>query len=132
MSCKLINSYIKISSLGLMIKHEQFNLKHSTKQIFSQKYIFLNTVSGIVKPSVTILENSQFIGSPSEPVFHCHSRPNFNQSMIYFNISKLRKNPSAVAVMDGSMDSKKISNNSVSCFGTDQTAPNGLFRLKHL
>ena len=132
MLCKLINSYIKISSLGLMIKHEQFNLNHSTEHIFSQKYFYLNTVSGIVKPSVTIPKNSQFIGSPYEPAFHGHSRPNFNQSMIYFNISKLRKNPSAVAVMDDSMDSKKISNNSVPCFGTDQTAPNGLFRLKHL
>ena len=91
MSCKSINSYIKISSLGLMIKHEQFSLNHSTKHIFSQKYIFENTVSGIVKPSVPISEKSQIIGSLSELAIHGHSRPLSHQSMIYFNISKLRK-----------------------------------------
>ena len=35
----IIISNIKIRSLGLMIKHEQFNLNHSAKHIFSQKYI---------------------------------------------------------------------------------------------
>ena len=35
----IIISNIKINSLGLMIKHEKFNLNHSTKHIFSQKYI---------------------------------------------------------------------------------------------
>ena len=33
----------KISSLGLIIKHEQFNLNYSTKHIISQKY-FVNTI----------------------------------------------------------------------------------------
>ena len=32
----------KISSLGLMIKHEQFNINHSAKHIFTQKYIFVS------------------------------------------------------------------------------------------
>ena len=38
MSCNY-HFNIKISSLGLMIKHERSNLNHSTKHIFSQKYI---------------------------------------------------------------------------------------------
>ena len=108
MSCKLINSYIKISSLGPMIKHEQFYLNYSTKHINSQKLFFENTVSGIVKPSVTIPEKSQIIGSLSEPAIHGHSRPLSHQSMIYFNISKLRKNPSAVAVTAAPMVVQKF------------------------
>ena len=84
MSCKLINSYIKIRSLGLMIKHEQFYLNYSTKHFNSQKLFFENTVSRIVKPSVTIFEKSQFIGSPYEPTFHGHFRPHSNQYMIYY------------------------------------------------
>ena len=43
---------IKISSLGLMIKHEQFNLNHSTTHIFSQKIYFC----------VTIPRNSKTLG----------------------------------------------------------------------
>ena len=39
----IIISSIKISSLGLMIKHEQFNLNHSAKHIFTKIY-FENTV----------------------------------------------------------------------------------------
>ena len=79
MSCKLINSYIKISSLGLMIKHEQFYLNYSTNIYFQKLYFFENTVSGIVKPSVTIPKKSQIIGSLSEPGFHGHFRPRSNQ-----------------------------------------------------
>ena len=41
---------IKISSLGLMIKREQFNLNHSTKHIFSQNYTFVSLFLGTVKP----------------------------------------------------------------------------------
>ena len=39
LSCYVISHFHtpKISSLGLMIKHEQFHLNHSTKHIFSQK-----------------------------------------------------------------------------------------------
>ena len=74
MSCKLINSYIKISSLELMIKHKQFNLNRLTKHILIHKNYFENTVSVIVKPSVTIpgkiiihrftLVNPQFTAIP--------------------------------------------------------------------
>ena len=50
-SCQVIpHFHIKISSLGLMFKHEQFNLNHSTKHIFTQKYIFESLFLGTVKP----------------------------------------------------------------------------------
>ena len=61
-----------------------------------------------MKPLVTILEKSQFIGSLSEPAIHRHSRPLSHQSMIYFNISKLRKNPSAMAVTAAPMVVQKF------------------------
>ena len=70
MLCNYTTHTSKISSLGLMMKHEQFILNHSAKHIFSQKCIFFNTVSGIVKPSVTIPEKSQLNGSLSEPAIH--------------------------------------------------------------
>ena len=37
MSCNFHFKHIKISSLGLIINHEQFNLNHSAKHIFSKK-----------------------------------------------------------------------------------------------
>ena len=40
----------KISSHGIINKHEQFNLNHSTKHIFTQKY-FVNTIHVNGKPS---------------------------------------------------------------------------------
>ena len=80
--CNFSFHHIKISSRGLMIKHEQFDLNYSTNTLFHKNY-FENTVSGIVKPSVTIIEKSQFLGSPCEPAFHGHFRPHSNQYMIY-------------------------------------------------
>ena len=82
MSCKLINSYIKISSLALMIKHEQFYLNYSTKHMNSQKLFLRTLFLGIVKPSFTILDKSQIINSPCEPGFHGHFRPLSNEYMI--------------------------------------------------
>ena len=82
MSCKLINSYIKISSLGLMIKHEQFYLNYTTKHINSQKLFLRTLFPGIVKPSFTIPDKSKIIGSPCEPGFHGHFQPLSNQYMI--------------------------------------------------
>ena len=61
-----------------------------------------------MKPSVTIIGKSQIISSLSEPAIHGHSRPLSHQSMIYFNISKLRKNPSAVAVTAAPMVVQKF------------------------
>ena len=41
---------IKISSLGLMFKHKQFDSNYLTKHIFSQKYILVSLFLGTVKP----------------------------------------------------------------------------------
>ena len=82
MSCKFSFYHIKISSRGLMIKHEQFDLNYSTNTLFHKNY-FENTVSGIVKLSVTIPKKSQFIGSLCEPTFHGHFQHHSNQCMIY-------------------------------------------------
>ena len=43
-----------------------------------------------MKPSVTIPEKSQFIGSPCEPAFHGHFRPHSNQYMIYYAKTKFK------------------------------------------
>ena len=41
---------IKISSLGLMFKHKQFDSNYLTKHIFSQKDILVSLFLGTVKP----------------------------------------------------------------------------------
>ena len=66
-----------------MIKHRQFDSNYLTKHIFHTKIYFENTISGIVKHSVTIPEKSHFIDSLCEPAFHGHFRPHSNQYMIY-------------------------------------------------
>ena len=52
-TCYVISQSItpKISSLGLIIKREQFNLTYSTKHIFTQKFIFVSLFMRTVKPS---------------------------------------------------------------------------------
>ena len=84
-----------------MIKHNQFDSNYLTKHIFHTKIYFENTVSGIVKPSVTIPEKSHFIGSICEPAFHGHFRPHFNQYMIcsqFYTINNPHKFHSAHTV----------------------------------
>ena len=49
MSCNY-HFNIKISSLGLMIKHERFNLNHSTQTHIHTKYIFVTLFLGTIKP----------------------------------------------------------------------------------
>ena len=61
MSCNFTINYIKISSRGLMIKHEQFDLNYSTKHIISQKLFFLNTILG----------NSETLGYYSRKITNC-------------------------------------------------------------
>ena len=128
----IIVSNIKISSLGLMIKHEQFSLNHSAKHIFSQKYNFENTILGIVKPSVTIPEKSQINGSPREPAaIHGHSRPNAYQATIQYTINTTYTQ-TAHTHGYGLLTLGSINQiNSVPSFGTDQTAVQGLNQPKH-
>ena len=82
MLCNFAFHHIKISSHGLMIKHEQLYFNYSTN-ILIHKNHFENAVLGIVKPSITIPKNSQIIGSLGEPGFHSHFRPYTHQSIIY-------------------------------------------------
>ena len=129
MSYNFTFPYTKISSLELIIKHEQFNLNFSIKHIFTQNFIFVNTVSGTVKPLVTVPFKTQIIGSLCEPEFHGHFRPQTNQYMIYFTnytINNPNKLHSAHTVTAYPFWVKKIYNNKVPRFGTDQTAPHGL------
>ena len=119
MSCKFAFHYIKISSHGLMIKHEQFDVNHSTKHIFTQKYILLTLFLGIVKPSVTIPRKSPIIGSLCEPGFHGHSRPFSYQAYILMH----NFNTSSPLNFRTVTDSKKISKKFqqfIPSFGTDQ------------
>ena len=49
---------IKISSLGLIYKHKQFDSNYLIKHIFSQKYIFGSLFLGTVKPSGLLFQHS--------------------------------------------------------------------------
>ena len=130
-SCYVISQlihHVKISSLGLMIKHEQFNLNHSTTHIFSQKYILEhcfgnsktlgyysrknhNSTVHLVNPKSTAIPGPMYtkktlthdfiISNPNQPVT-APSRPLFAQ-LVSIN-----------------------SNNVVPSFGTNQMAIQGL------
>ena len=82
----------KISSHGLINKHEQFHLNYSTKHIISQKY-FMNTIH-VNSETLELLftANNPIIGSLCEPEFHGHFRPHTNQHMIY----RTKQNPSSL------------------------------------
>ena len=88
MSCNYTFHHIKI--LGLMIKDEQFNLNHSTKHVFTQKYIFVSLFMRIMKPSFTIPDKPQIIDSPCEPTFPGHFRSHSNQYMIYYKFGEIK------------------------------------------
>ena len=108
MLCNYTFHHIKISSNGLMIKHEQFDLNHSTKHIFTQKYILCTLFSGIVKPSLTIPGKSPIIGSLCEPGFHGHLRPHSNQYMIYFTNYSINQPNSLCPMMGGTNGFQKF------------------------
>ena len=72
---------IKISSLGLIFKHKQFDSNYLTKHIFSQKYI-LEYCFGNSETFDYYSRKITINGSLSEPEIHGYSRPKFNQSMI--------------------------------------------------
>ena len=73
----------KISSHGLINKHEQFNLNYSTKHIFSQKY-FMNTIH-MNSETLGLLFTAKhlIIGSLCEHEFHGHFWPHMLQHTIY-------------------------------------------------
>ena len=88
--------YTKISSHGLITEHKQFNLNHSIKHIFAQKY-FVNTIHITIHVTIhiTIYVNSKTIGllfttnhPTSVPLceleIHGHFRSHTHQHTIYF------------------------------------------------
>ena len=84
-SCYVISHFHtrKISSLELMIKHEQLDLNYSTNTLFHKNYFFRTLFLGIVKPLITIPGKSPIVGSLCEPEFHGHFRPYTHQRIIY-------------------------------------------------
>ena len=116
---------IKISSLGLMFKHKQFDSNYLTKHIFSQKYILVSLFLGFTfqysnKSSVHLVNRisrafpAQF-QSKHDLTHNCiilnPNQPWSSHGLLYFF--------------------SKFYNNSIPRFGIDPTAPNGLNRLKH-
>ena len=61
-----------------------------------------------MKPSFTILEKSQNIGSLSEPGFHCHLRPQSNQYTHQHTIAKFYTKISRGAATTAPFDFQKI------------------------
>ena len=74
----LLNSYYNIHKNIPTLS----NSSKSTNVLLLYNIYFENTVSGIVKPSITILKKSQINGSLSEPAIHGHSWPNPYQANI--------------------------------------------------
>ena len=102
-TCYAISQSItpKISSLWLIIKHEQFNLNYSTKQIFTQIYFH-----------VTIHVNNETLGSlftskypisvsPCETELYSHFRPHTHHNTICFTIYTIYNPNSPCTVTDG-------------------------------
>ena len=72
----------KISSHGLIYKHEQFDLNYSTKHIISQKY-FMNSIH-VNSETLGLLFTAKHPTSVPlcEPESHGHFRPHTHQQMI--------------------------------------------------
>ena len=75
-SCYVISHFhtSKISSLGLMIKQEQFHLNHLTKHIFSQNLFCDHCFRNSKTLGYCSYQSTNF-GSFGEPVFLGRSRP---------------------------------------------------------
>ena len=87
MSCNFTIHYTKISSRGLMIKHEQFNLNYSTKHVFTKKIDFRVTIHVNSETLGSLFTSKYPISVPlREPDFYGHSRPHSNQNTFYFMI----------------------------------------------
>ena len=72
---ELIISNTKISSLGLMSKHKQFDSNYLTKHGFSRKYISWVTIPRNSKTlGFTVPDTQLILGSCFEPAFHGHYR----------------------------------------------------------
>ena len=135
--------YTKISSRGLMIKHEQFSWNYSTKHVFTQKMIFVSLFTSLlmchysyVTIQITIHVNGKTLRllftanhptsvSLCETEIHGHFRPHTQQHTIYFINYETNTPNSPYTVTEcpnGLQKFSKNSNNSVPSFGTYQTA----------
>ena len=127
-TCYAISQSItpKISSLGLIIKHEQFNLNSSTKHFFTQKFILVSLLTCTVKP----------LGYYSRQItkHRLHfENPNFMAiaGLIHITIkfvSQFIQLTSQTAPHGHGLHKlvSKISHTPVPSFGTDQTTVQGL------
>ena len=128
---ELIISNTKISSLGLMSKHKQFDSNYLTKHGFSRKYISWVTIPRNSKTlGFTVPDTQLILGSCFEPAFHGHYRSR-NQPIHDSNQHTIFIPTRPWSSYSCSIWFKKICINSVPCFGTNPTAPNGLNQLKH-
>ena len=129
---EIIISNTKISSLGLMSKHKQFDSNYLTKHGFSRKYISWVTIPRNSKTlGFTVPDTQLILGSCFEPAFHGHYQPKV-QPIHDSNHHTPFSYPHGHGAATGcSIWFQKNCINSVPCFGTDPTAPKGLNRLKH-
>ena len=110
-----------------MFKHKQFDSNYLTKHIFSRKYIFGLLFLGTVKPFQYSNTSSVHIVNPH---FTATSGLKSNQYMI--NTKYTNFTPHQPWSSHGLLHFiSKFYINSIPRFETDQTAPNGLNRLKH-
>ena len=130
MSCKFTFPYTKISSLDLIIKHEQLNLNYSIKHIFTQKFIFVNTILGTVNPRLLFLSNHHSSVHFVNPNFTAISGLIHIKASFIAQICTMNNPKSPWTVTDYPHGFLKF-HTSVPRFGTDQTAPQGVIQLKH-
>ena len=111
----------KISSPGLINKHEQFNLNYSTKHIISEKY-FMNTIHMNIETHGLLFTATLSTSVPlCEPKIHGHFRPHAHHNIIFCVIYDPRCPNSPWTVQT----SPKDFHISVPSFGTDQTTTHG-------
>ena len=115
-----------------MFKHKQFDSNYLIKHRFSQKYIFWGTIPRNSKTLGFTFPDTQIIlGSYFEPAFHGHYRPQIQPIHDSNHYTHFHTHTAMEQLRVAPFGFKKNCINSVPCFGTDPTAPNGLNRLKH-
>ena len=120
-----------MSSLGLIFKHKQFDSNYLTKHGFSRKYISWVTIPRNSKTlGFTVPDTQSILGSCFEPAFHIHYRSQFQPIQDSNHYPPCAYPYGHGAATGCSISFQKNCINSVPCFGTDPTAPNGLNLLK--
>ena len=94
----------KISSHGLINKYEQFNLNYSTKHIFSQNTIHVNSET----LGLLFTANHPISIPLYEPEFHSHSQPHTHHNTIYFIIYEINIQNNPNTVTDNTNELQKL------------------------